>query len=333
MVQGSVDRLIEDWRSGHRKLDPYGEVRDVIDRVRATPAGDLRTGLMNSVVRKLGQPDVLADFLDMLRWSALYAEPECQDGVRRIQQARMHSIYGWCGNTLLVESGAVPTLNTQPAPLGLAEKLQVAPAMWNLTLHVWQPNRRARGFAVDASARRHSISEPPHSHPFDFASCVVVGRLRQSIYRQSMGDRQPSGRYAATTLVQVNGIWPPHEVHQSATLDTLEDTVVLEAGDSYFMPSNMIHDVAFDPEVASTAPTLTLFLSAEFTAMPYAFLTPSMADFHKRNPNLRAAAFPINADAWHEKLSMLSRYIRGETKGMCLHDVVQYEGEYAFFHI
>jgi hypothetical protein len=56
------------------------------------------------------------------------------------------------------------------------ELLGEAPtAVWGLSMHIWQANPRARAFPSAKRAEPGLILEPPHSHPFDFASMVSVG--------------------------------------------------------------------------------------------------------------------------------------------------------------
>jgi len=250
-----------------------------------------------------------------------------------LQNVRMHSIYGWCGNTMLVESGRVPVAGTYPVLAGLAEKMGNPASSWNLTLHVWQPNTRAQGFTVLEDKPAASIAEPPHSHPFDFVSSVVKGSMRQSIYRQVDAASPRRGRYADVALEHVDGVWPPHDHRSTVGLDVLEERVVLGPGDTYYMPCDMIHDVEIDPVAAAQTPTITLFMSSEYMIIPHAYMARSMADYHFAHPNIKALASPIPPQSWHAKLEALSNYLTGRSMTLSLPDIVQFEGDYAFFHI
>jgi hypothetical protein len=249
-----------------------------------------------------------------------------------LQNVRMHSIYGWCGNTMLVESGREPNPSTYPVLPGLAEKLGNPASSWNLTLHVWQPNTHARGFNVKEGQPTSSIAEP-HSHPFDFVSYVVKGSMRQSIYCQVDTELLRHGRYSDVSLEHVDGVWPPHDYQSPAALHTVEERVLLAPGDSYYMPCGMIHDVEIDPEVAIQTPTITLFLSSEYMVMPHVYMARSMADHHAKHPDIKASAKPISSQSWHAKLEALSNYLCGRSPNLRLPEIVQFDGEYAFFHL
>jgi len=305
----------------------------MLDRIRMVPVGDERVYLMSSVVRSLGRPQALASFLDMLRWAALRSHPSEDSYLSMLQNVRMHSIYGWCGNTMLVESGRTPVAATYPVFPGLAERLGNPASSWNLTLHVWQPNRYARGFTVLKDRPADSIAEPPHSHPFDFVSSVVTGSMRQSIYRQVDTVSSRMGRYADVTLEHVDGVWPPHDHQSSVGLDVLEERVVLAPGDTYYMPCDMIHDVEIDPAAAVETPTITLFLSSEYMVMPHVYMARSMAENHVSHPKVKTLASPIPPQSWHAKLEAVSNYLTGRSVTLRLPDIVLFNGEYAFFHI
>jgi len=217
---------------------------------------------MNSIIRTLGRPEALATFLDMLRDSATRDGTKEQELCRfKLQSVRLHSIYGWCGNTLLVESFDGPTKGTYTPLPGLGERLGNSTSAWNLTIHVWQPNETAKGFPITAPLEKGSILEPPHSHPFDFVSTVVKGVMHQSIYAQNddVGGTSTDGRYSQIPLEHVDGVWPPHDFRETCTLKTLEHRVMLKQGDSYHMPCHWIHDVEIDGNTAVSKPAITLF--------------------------------------------------------------------------
>lgn len=332
-VQSRIDRLLSAWHAGYRGLTPYLDIQAMLDKIRSTPVGDARVALMNSVVRTLGRPEALAAYLDMLRWAAGRSHPAEEAHLRMLQNVRMHSIYGWCGNTMLVESGRDATEHTYPAAIGLAEKLGNPACSWNLTLHVWQPNRRAAGFKVTDGDQSLTIAEPPHSHPFDFVSHVVVGRMWQSIYRQADLASPRAGRYAHTTLEHVDGVWPPHDFRAPAALHVVEERVRLEPGDSYYMPCELIHDVEIDRSSSYSTPTITLFMSSEYMVMPHVYMAKSMADYQEKHQDVKTLGRPILPEAWHMKLEALARYLRGESATLQLQEIVKHDGEYAFFHL
>ncbi|MHB1769710.1 MAG: hypothetical protein ACYCPH_01360 [Minisyncoccota bacterium] len=262
-----IDTIIERWRNDPNTIEPFAEMQSVLERVRKIPRGDKRVILMNSIVRTLGRPDTLATFLDMLRDSATRHGTKERELCRlKLQNVKMHSIYGWCGNTLVVESFDQPTEGTyKPIPPGLGERLGNSTSAWNLTVHIWQPNLTAKGFPVNTPLEKGALIEPPHSHPFDFVSTVVRGAMYQSIYAQNddvgLTSTSSADRYSETALEHVDGVWPPHYLRETRTLKTLEHRVLLKEGDSYHMLCDWIHDVEIDGNIAASKPTITLFLS------------------------------------------------------------------------
>lgn len=334
-IQKEIELLVEGWEKDPESVTPYATMSRLLDRVRALPPGNERTVLMVSIIKTLGKPKVLARFLDMLREESLRDTSSSNEMRAKLQNVKMHSIYGWCGNTLLVESGSAPTQGTYPAIPGLGERLGNSPSAWNLTIHVWQPNMNAKGFPVRGRFNKDTVQEPPHSHPFDFVSTVVRGDMKQSIYtpRRNLKSKV-SGRYATQPLEHVDGVWPPHDVRETCGIDTLEESVPLKAGESYYMPCDWIHDVEINKSQAADQPTITLFLSSEYLVMPHVYMAPQMADFHEQNPAVKTEqAKAVSKEVWHQKLEALSAYLRGESKTLDLKKVVQYKGEYAFFHV
>jgi hypothetical protein len=160
--------------------------------------------------------------------------------------------------------------------------------------------------------------------------------MRQSIYAHrrpgGAGHPRAGGRYDGIRLAHVDGVWPEHQYRSSCELATLEENVVLRAGDSYFMPTDMIHDVEFDAETAATTPAITLFLASEAVVVPHVYMADSMAVAHDENPDLKSSGKALSAAAWEAKLSAVSAYLRGERSVLSLADIVRHDGTYAFFH-
>ena len=338
LTSRKINTVIEHWRNDPNTVEPMAEMQNILEHARRIPRSDQRVILMNTIVRTLGRPDTLATFLDMLRDSATRHGTREQEICRlKLQNVKMHSIYGWCGNTLLVESFDQPTEGTHKTMLGLGERLGNSTSAWNLTIHVWQPNLTAKGFPVNATLESGVLIEPPHSHPFDFVSTVVKGVMHQSIYAQNnnvgLTPKDSNDRYGRTTLEHVDGVWPPHDFRETRTLETLEHRVLLNEGDSYYMPCDWIHDVEIDGDTAVSKPTITLFFSSEYMVMPHVYMTKAMADFHERNPDIKRNGIPISENAWHAKLKAIARYLRGESTTLDLNEIVKYPGEYAFFHV
>ncbi len=343
VTEKQITFIVDKWLESPSEVQPLIDMQKVLESIRSIPPSDERIKLMNTVVRTLGKPHMLATYLDMLRDSAeRYGTEEQELCKNKLQSVRMHSVYGWCGNTILVESFDGPTEGTHKPLPGLEEMLGNSTSAWNLTMHIWQPNLTAKGFTIKDMIESGAILEPPHSHPFDFVSMIVMGNMHQSIYKQidcneennlSVNQDAYRGRYSNTTLEHVDGVWPPHRFRETCRLKTLEHRVKLRAGDSYYMPCNWIHDVEIDRNLATSKPTITLFLSSEYMVKPHVYMAKSMADFHEEYPDLKKNAKPISADSWHDKLKTIAAYLRGETDTLNLNKIVKHTEKYAFFHV
>ena len=331
----AVSSLLDKWRSEPDAVEPYIEMQAILEELRSMPPGDARTIHMNSVLRTLGKPKNLSALLDALRDSvSREGSREQEISKNKLQNVRMHSIYGWCGNTLLIESLSHPTKGTYPCNERLGDRLGNSATAWNLTLHVWQPNAFAKPFPVSTKISDESYIEPPHSHPFDFVSMVVKGKLHQSLYSHDAGadEVMVPGYYDDIPLRHVDGVWPPHDFSREQKLRTREHRVPISAGESYYMPCDWIHDVEIDRTTASSAPAISLFMSSEYLVMPHVYISGTMQEYHKANPDIKKSAKPISPDAWHNKLNALSRYIRGDAQTLDLNEIVNFNGTYAFYN-
>ncbi len=330
--------LVDQWLDDPTEAEPLQGIRDLMDAIRALPRGESRLKCMNTFVRTLGTPRVFATFLDMMRDAAGRPGTAEEELSRVSQTARKHCIYGWCGQTLLLTSSTQPTEGTQKPEPGLWEMLgDPPPAAWGLSMHIWQPNPNAKGFPSGGRIDPDVIVEPPHSHPFDFASMVAIGSMRQSIYTQNpTGEVRVvvgrEGRYDGVLLEHVDGVWPPHGQQSSCEVGTLEARVLLQAGDSYYMPCDKIHDVEIDARTAGRTPAITLFLASEAVVKPHVYMAQSMVDMHEACPHLRHEGQALPPEAWHAKLTAVASYLRGEQSTLSLDDIVNYDGDYAFFH-
>jgi len=264
----AIQTLFDDWRRDSSAIAPIQTIRELLDSIRELPRGDERAAAMNTVVRMLGTAAGLATLLDMLRDSAMRAGTREQELTLYSRLEPKHSLYGWCGQTKLVCSSSAPTPGTLRPETGVQEILGVAPVtMWGLNMHIWQPNPFAKGFSSGKRPELGVIVEPPHSHPFDFASMVAIGSMHQSIYAQLGSARPPEDvngntpidRYDGLPLEHVYGVWPPHAEQEQTRIVTLEERVLLSAGDSYYLPCNWIHDVEVDASTALVKPAITLF--------------------------------------------------------------------------
>jgi hypothetical protein len=322
----------------HQGSTPLGDLRAVLEGIRAARPGIDRVRGMNTFVRTLGQPDNLATLLDLLG-AALAGNDESEAAQsERSRRGRMHCVYGWAGQTLMLVSSPDPGSGTD-APRDDLAFLGYPPAEWDMSVHVWQPNPGAAGFASAKRLEPEVIVEPPHSHPFAFVSYLSKGQMRQSIYRAEGAEQASSpghgdgGRYAGVTLQEVDGVWPPHERYAPVRIRAAEERVLLRQGDSYFMPPHAIHDVEIHKPTAATAPTITLFLCSEAIVKPKAYLADEMADFHRQNPELKDAAVALTPQQWGEKLRLVASYLRGESAELRLGDVIQCNTTYGFMHI
>lgn len=332
-----VQQLLGEW---HRRPDSTASLerlRAILDEVRKLPRGAARVLRMNTIVRTLGQRALLADLLDMMRGAAQKPGTREYELVSVSLKSSKHSVYGWAGQTKILRSSSRLEDGTVPAEPGVQQLLGVTPASaWSMSLHIWQPNAGAQGFRAGRELSRGTISEPPHSHPFDFVSMLSVGSMRQSTYEALLPgaqSRDACDRYASVPLTHVEGVWPPHHFLAESCLRTLEQRVLLGEGDSYFLPCHAVHDVEVDPVEASRRPAISLFLRTESMVMPHVYMAPEMAAFHQENPNLERSGCMMDEEDWHEKLGRVVDYLRGTRPTLQLHDVVRMEAPYAFFHV
>jgi hypothetical protein len=342
-VERAILSVIEQWLNDPRSVEPIRHIQSLMDSMRALPRGEERLSQMNSFVRTLGKPQVLGTFLDMMRESSGRVGTREQELSWISQNASKHCLYGWCGQTLLILSSTETTEGTLEPEPGVRELFlgESPPAVWGLSMHIWQPNPHAKGFESGRRIEPGIILEPPHSHPFDFASMVVIGEMYQSIYAQrdsrdafaQVNSAVPAGRYDGVKLEHVDGVWPPHNHRSSCELFTLEERVPLRAGDSYYMPCDKIHDVELEAITASKTPTITLFLGSEAVVKPHVFMAPSMADFHELNPDLKHSGRALAPKDWHAKFQAVASYLRGKNPTLNLDNIVRHEGGYAFFHV
>lgn len=332
-VEHRLLTVLDDFQRG-TECQPVTRIRDLLDELRQEPEGETRLRQTNTVVRTIGQPENLALVLDALRQAL---EGSCQSEAAIAQASvanRRHASYGWNGATTIVNTLRNKTAGTSTPKISDLDKRFAGYPIpwWMFSIHVWQPNEVARAFGSSKPHERDLAMEPPHSHPFNFISMVVTGRINQSLYEPTARAAETTGRYAGVRLERVDHVWPPHTERQSTYLTTVEHRVPLERGNSYFMPSARIHDVDVERSTAATHPTITLFLATEAVEMPYSFIAPSMADFHDANPDLDDRSEPLHADRWSQKLEAISRYLRDESRGVNLGPIVDHQDSYAFFH-
>lgn len=311
-----------------------GDLRLLLEELRRLPRGDERVYEMASLLRALGDPARLATWLELLIAGLGSTDPAAQDIAGFSRAGQRHCLYGWSGQTILLASDGEPVAASSPPDPDLSRVLGYSPATWGLSLHIWQPNPRALAFESGMEPEPTVILEPPHSHPFDFASTVVVGGMRQSIYEHctEADINVGAGRYSGVALDLVDGVWPPHEHRLPAAIRTQEASVELASGDTYFLPVDRIHDVELDRRAARTHPTITLFLSSEAMVKPHVYLAETLADYHERHPDLHEQGRALTPVKWAQKLQATADYLRDPTRGLRLDDIVDCGAEYAFFH-
>jgi len=331
---GLESRILSCLKSQGSSL--YKELSKVLDDVRGVENGKNRLIQMNTIVRTIGEPDNLVKVLSSIKQQVNSGD----NSLSNITNVKMHSIYGWCGNTLLIESSEEPSPNTFPAPNGIELILGNPTSTWNLTLHIWQPNSKAQGFEIASLPKpKSTILEPPHSHPFSFSSFIVKGELHQSLYvdqldKKRVNENRVAGYYDSVPLIHSDGVWPPHSFEIEARVETIEHRTCFRKGDSYYMPANWIHDVEIDGDRALRQPTITLFLSTEYITMPHVYVHESMVKYHNDKPTLKSDnSGPISLEKWNKKIDSLINYIGNEEAELNLPSIIEYDKEYAFFHV
>lgn len=341
-TERAIMSIIDKWVDDPRCVEPIAELRDILNDIRVLPRSEPRLAAMNTFVRTLGQPQVLATLLDMLRDSTTREGSRDEELTRPSRNGTKHAVYGWAGQTLLFLSDAgksAGTVEAEPRILELLGETET-PGLWALAMHIWQPNPRAEGFSTGARIESGAVIEPPHSHPFDFASMISVGVMHQSIYdypsfsgeADSSDPRSKGSRYDGIRLEHVDDTWPEHIYRSSCELVTAESRVPLTAGDSYFMPTDKIHDVEIEARVAATTPAITLFLASEAVVVAHVYMAKAMADYHDANPELKKRGTALSPAAWNAKLQAVASYLRGQQPTLQLDDIVGHYDEYAFFH-
>lgn len=335
-IENEVLGTIRRWKAAPDVATTLQDIRCILEHVRSRTRGLQRISGMNTIVRTLGRRGILADYLDIMRHAARQDGSLEQEIALISQRGKMHSIYGWCGQTTLVLSAPEAiSATTPPNRPEVVNKLGYPQPIWWISIHIWQPNANATGFDAGKPQEPDVIIEPPHSHPFDFVSMMSVGEMRQSIYRPGTASKLPQGvgRYDGITLQHVDGVWPPHERREATHLETVEHRTQLKEGDSYFMPYHVIHEVEVDARYARHKPSITLFLASESLEVANVYMAKSMADYHEQHPDILKYAQPLSLDAWDAKLAAVAAYLRGDAQTLELSEIVISGSEYAFFHI
>jgi hypothetical protein len=311
-----------------------GKLQVLLEQIRHTPKGIARVSRMNAFARTLGRAENLALFLELMRKSVKSARPSDRKIAERSRAGLTHCLYGWAGQSHVLYSERNPLPCTTLAGNGVEDHMGYPVAEWHASIHIWQPNPEAQAFESLKRSEPGVLVEPPHSHPFSFVSYVSIGAMRESVYQETSAPA-PTGsadRYQDVDLERVDGVWPPHREYARRRLRTIEDRVDLAQGQSYFMSPDMIHDVEVDRATSADRPAITFFLCAETTQVPNSYMVPSMAEFHRDNPDLTRQGKPLDLEAWDAKLDATARYLRGETDYLRLGEIVKCGSSYAFMN-
>lgn len=124
---------------------------------------------------------------------------------------------------------------------------------WKIRLHRWSRQRQC---------------EAPHSHKWDFYSCILHGTLTQHVYRvvdEQQDQQAPTHMECEPTFTHQQGndmsspmcttcrgeysIASPNQ--HNVTLTAEDDIIRLHAGDAYFMPHSTVHAVDAQHEALS----------------------------------------------------------------------------------
>ena len=240
--------LLDDWQGEGR--NPLRELQILLSEMRRKTKSQARQKKdMAAFVACLGKPQNLATWLEVLLAAGRKQGATCANAAApgseeeqwaTLLQYQRHSHYGHLQLLLLSDEE-----RDQDGSF-------VEGSEWGLVLNVWQPTTRIRSCFKSEMRRDPALMvEPPHSHPYDFVSHVVTGKLRQTIYSPIPAQQVKAavggpGRYDGVALTHVDGVWPPHrKIREPCGLAT-ERHVVIEAGGSYFLPKNVVHDVELD---------------------------------------------------------------------------------------
>lgn len=335
MVEEKLSNVFARWKSKSDTVEPLLEMQRILELIRILPPSEERARKMNTMVRVLAEPTHLATYLDMLRDSASRSPTEEYLRCARISmEGTRHAVYGWSGQTLILESFEGATMGTFPAEDGLQEMIGNTTSEWGLSIHIWQPNPTAQAFPSPMTPSPHSVVEPPHTHPFGFVSAVVMGEVYQTRYMIDDGrcpiDTMPQ-RYPNGGLIEVDGVWPPHQHYRPRFLVAVE-RVTLQAGQSYYLPAHWIHDFEVDARTAIDQPSITLCLMEEFVVKPRSYISEALFEYHAANPDLLELGKALSVEQWHTKMEALSSYLRGDSSTLEVGKIVAHEDSYAFFH-
>jgi hypothetical protein len=165
---------------------------------------------------------------------------------------------------------------------------------------------------------------------------MAIGDMRQSTYVEEPLDSDATlgqGRYKNVVLERVDGVWPPHREYEPSRLRTLEDRLRIKTGQSYFMPNNAIHDVEVVRSIAARTPAITLFLAAECSEIPKTYMVPTMAEYHRDQPDPRDDAKPRSPREWDASLGATANYLRGDTEHLRIEEIVACTSTYGFMNV
>lgn len=313
--QGLHDAMmapIEAWRSNPVGATPVTKMTTVLETMRAISDSPERRLAMVTAARTLGEAETLASWLDILVDSdERYPEgSEEHTAVQSMKNYHHHSGYGHL-HMRLVNSAEGESEGTKGSPN----------PEWSIGISAWQPATRTFFKSETTLNLPEVVVEPPHRHPYAFASKIVRSSMIQSIYtpeciQADTPAHTGEGRYKGITFACVDGLWPPHTRQDRIPhyLTATEHRVQLNEGDAYFLPTGLVHDVEIDLERNKTRPHVTCLISSESIMQnpeSDVFMEQPMLDYHDKYPHLKKTMKPMTSKVWRTSCQKLAAYLRG----------------------
>jgi hypothetical protein len=281
-------------------MDPHPEDKELVLNLVQTCSGDMQTSMqamhdaikdiqllaeadrfmrMNTIVRTLGQPETLAQWLGCMR--------------------------SYCRSDGYKEDCAALEFDEHHRRFGHFQ-FYLLPGKGPMTMHVWQPAPRLHIEGV------HFSQEPPHTHPWNFVSTVAIGSLRMTDYR--MKQQRVNADYACFEIDRSFSNLSKCEGGVSngpAPMATEE----LNAGDSYLFPKEHVHSTPDDGKW-TTEPAITLLVKDRAEQRSAFYMSRSDAvqfDLARTNSSLRSTG-PLSHNRivrYEAKLDSIMSYLRG----------------------
>ncbi|WP_163380171.1 hypothetical protein [Cyclobacterium sp. SYSU L10401] len=331
-IEEKIHSCLDKWNRGDIG-SPISDLRVIVEPIRMTPPSFRRLQLMNSFLRVFSRPQIITKYLEALVIASQDNRSGDSELINRLKDDTLHSMYGWCGNCQIFYTSSAPLPYYGIKSKKLQRQMGYPVGVWGINIHVWQPNSSAIPFKVKGNLPSNIITEPPHSHPFDFVSIVLKGRVHQSTYYPCKNEDSASSSistYKGFGFEHVDGVWPPHTNKNKCYLKTLEHRVLIEEGGAYFMPLEVVHDVQVEKNVASKTPAISLFFASEYYSPAHVYTTKEMIDFHNRNPFLKYEGSKLSSSQWEKKLIYISEYLLNTRETLNLNPIVKHRKSYSF---